>query len=199
MTDSIIPASHTHQPYPDRVSGTSCAELSDGALLEAVRCGHIDAYGLLFVRHRNAAVIIAKGILGNHDLSQDAAHEAFSSILSAIQGGAGPVGTFKGYLRATVTRLAYRLAQQRAREAPVGEHAEIDHPVEDFSDHLFDDVLREAFRSLPRRWQLAIWYLDVEDLQPSDVAAHFGLTPNALVALHRRAKKGWMRAYTKYP
>lgn len=194
------PTTFVHPPHssPYRAGGPSVAELSDGDLLEAVRHGRVEAYGILFTRHKNAAISIAKGVLGNHDLAVDIAHEAFSNILAAIRGGAGPVDTFKGYLRATVTRLCYRQAKQASMEMPVAEHAESNHPTEDFTDQLFDPALREAFKSLPPGWQQAIWYLDVEDQQPGNVAALFGLTPNALVSLHRRAKKGLTRAYNHH-
>jgi RNA polymerase sigma factor (sigma-70 family) len=186
------------QPLPlVRVSGASLEELSDGELLEAVRDGRVEAYGTLFTRHRTTAIHIANGVLGNYDLAVDTAHESFSSILSAIQAGSGPVDTFKGYLRAAVKREAYKQSRRRTMETPVPEHPDNDHPVEDFTTDLFDPALSEAFKSLPHRWQQVIWHLDVEDRTPRDVAPLFGLTPNALVALHRRAKKGLTNNYNK--
>ena len=179
-----------HTYSPESADSAAWENFSDGALLEAVRAGRAEAYGTLFSRYQKLAISIARGILHDYELAMDAAQDAFSRILAAIVAGSGPVGTFKGYLLVAVTRAAYKQAKQRSMETPVAEHTEIGHPVEDFTDHLFDPALSAAFRSLPRRWQQVIWHLDVEDRQPRDIAPLFGLTPNALVALHRRAKKG---------
>ncbi|MGR0160464.1 RNA polymerase sigma factor [Paenarthrobacter nitroguajacolicus] len=170
-------------------------ELNDHELLEAVRRGHMDAYGILFTRYNHLAVSTARWILGSHDLAVDAAHEAFSRILAAIRAGSGPHDTFRGYLRATVTREARKQVRRRAAETPVPEHPESSHPIEDFAGHLIDASLRTAFQSLPPRWQLVIWHLDIEDMPLKDVAPLFNLSPNALASLHRRAKRGFARAY----
>ncbi|MFX5517661.1 hypothetical protein ABTD52_18110, partial [Acinetobacter baumannii] len=52
-----------------------------------------------------------------------------------------------------------------------------------------------AFRSLPTRWQEALWYSEVENLKPRHFAPLLGLAPNAASALVVRARQGFRDAW----
>ncbi|MEJ7706929.1 MAG: hypothetical protein WKF82_06355 [Nocardioidaceae bacterium] len=53
----------------------------------------------------------------------------------------------------------------------------------------------KAFASLPERWQLVLWHLEVERQKPADVAPLLGLTANSVSALAYRAREGLRQAY----
>ncbi|NIJ03429.1 RNA polymerase sigma factor (sigma-70 family) [Paenarthrobacter ilicis] len=171
--------------------------LTDTQLLRAARSGNMDAYAQIYTRHKPLALTIAGSILRNRDQAEDVASEAFRSILAAIQAGSGPTDSFKGYLRTTVTNAAHKMSRQTSGETLVEAHPEHLHPVEDPTANINDPAVLQAFSSLPRKWQMVLWYLDIHGYKPKDVAATFDLTPNALVSLHRRAKKGLAAAYTQ--
>jgi hypothetical protein len=52
-----------------------------------------------------------------------------------------------------------------------------------------------AFASLPERWQLVLWHLDVESQKPADIAPLLGMSPNSVSALAYRAREGLRQAY----
>lgn len=175
-------------------------DYSDGDLLTAVREGSSEAYGELFNRHLAAATRVARRHILDQHAAMDVVHDAFTRILAAIKAGTGPVETFTAYLYTSITREVRKRNQRLDREVLVPDHEGL-HPwlTADLTDeilgHLFgDEDLQQAFRTLPRRWQLALWYLDVHDMSPKQAAGIFGITPNALCVLHRRAKTGLRRA-----
>ncbi|MFE4197581.1 RNA polymerase sigma factor [Paenarthrobacter sp. NPDC056912] len=85
-------------------------------MLEAVRQGHAEAYGVLFTRRAPTALRVARRRTRDHQMVQDAVQEAFASILAAINAGAGPVGTFTAYLFVSITRHIHRQIGQQSRE-----------------------------------------------------------------------------------
>src|SRR5689334_2363701 len=52
-----------------------------------------------------------------------------------------------------------------------------------------------AYASLPERWQLVLWHLEVEGQKPAEVAPLLGMTPNSVSALAYRAREGLRQAY----
>jgi hypothetical protein len=57
------------------------------------------------------------------------------------------------------------------------------------------DVVARAFRTLPERWQAALWYTEVESLTPAQIAPLLGLSANGVAALAYRAREGLREAY----
>lgn len=177
---------------------TALESLTDGELLEAVRAGNKHAYGVLFSRHQEAALRVARRQTPDRHLAEDAVNEAFAAVLAAIQGGSGPVGVFGPYLFSSVSRAVYRMNHRSMRETPVVDADLPDvampetHPVLEEFDGA---AAREAFKALPARWREVLWYLEIEEMQPRDASPLLGLSPNATVALHRRAKDGLRLGY----
>ena len=56
-------------------------------------------------------------------------------------------------------------------------------------------LISRAFTSLPERWRTVLWQVEVEGERPAAVAPSFGLSPNAMAALARRAREGLRAAY----
>ena len=53
----------------------------------------------------------------------------------------------------------------------------------------------KAFASLPERWQLVLWHLEVENQKPADIAALLGMSANSVSALAYRAREGLRQAF----
>ncbi|MFE4198083.1 RNA polymerase sigma factor [Paenarthrobacter sp. NPDC056912] len=174
-------------------------DLSDGELLEMARDGHTEAYGLLFTRHAPAAHRVARRRTRDHQLAQDAVHEAFTTILAAIKAGGGPVGTFTAYLFVSVTRQIQRQSRHQSRETLLPEFTDTAATEEDFTeDTSLAPSLLGAFGSLPERWQQVLWHMDISGMPAKEAAPLFGLSPNAVIALHRRAKAGLRKALEQH-
>lgn len=171
--------------------------VSDAALITAVRSGDTVAYGTLFERHRTAAERLSRQLVSGPG-ADDLVSEAFLKVLGVLQRGGGPDEAFRAYLLTAVRRLHIDGIRSAKRERSTDDEAELDRAVE-FVDPAAMDFDRgaagEAFRSLPERWQLVLWHLDVEGQNPADVAPLLGMVPNSVSALAYRAREGLRRAY----
>jgi DNA-directed RNA polymerase specialized sigma24 family protein len=62
-----------------------------------------------------------------------------------------------------------------------------------------DGRMREALEALPERWRHALWQLEVEGIRPRELAAQWGVSPNAVSALGCRARAALRAAYFDLP
>jgi len=170
---------------------------SDAALITAVRGGDTAAYGTPFERHRVAAERLSRQLVSGQG-ADDLVSEAFLKVLGVLQRGGGPDEAFRAYLLTALRRLHVDAIRSSRRERATDDEAELDVPVA-FVDPTAMEFERgaagEAFRSLPERWQLVLWHLDVEGQNPADVAPLLGMAPNSVSALAYRAREGLRRAY----
>ena len=168
----------------------------DASLLVATRDGDMDAYGILFERHRLAAQRLALSLTTPAN-ADDLVAEAFTKVLVSLQNGHGPTEFFRAYLLTAVRRLHIDSIRRESHEVP-SEDSRLD-SAEDFLDTAQIGFERtataEAFASLPERWQYVLWHLDVEKEKPADIAPQLGMTPNAVSALAYRAREGLRQAY----
>ncbi|NYE95986.1 RNA polymerase sigma factor (sigma-70 family) [Psychromicrobium silvestre] len=173
---------------------------TDGELLSALRNGDEGAYGVLYRRHQASALRVANRITWDKHRAEDAVSDAFTAIYSAIKDGTGPVEVFSPYLMAVVTRNVNKAIRKDSKEAPTDDNGFLD-SQEEFHDSVEAEfnqsAIKAAFDSLPDRWRQTLWYLDIQELKPRDVAPIMGLTPNAIVVLHRRAKNGLRLEFVK--
>lgn len=170
---------------------------SDADLIAAVRAGDTLAYGPLFERHRTAAERLSRQLVSGAG-ADDLVSEAFLKVLGVLQRGGGPDEAFRAYLLTSVRRLHIDGIRSSKRERSTDDEAELDRAVEfvDPAAMEFDrGAAGQAFRSLPERWQLVLWHLDVEGQNPADVAPLLGMVPNSVSALAYRAREGLRRAY----
>ena len=173
------------------------AGVSDAALIAAVRSGDANAYGTLFERHRTAAERLSRQLVSGPG-ADDLVSEAFLKVLGVLQRGGGPDEAFRAYLLTAVRRLHIDGIRSSKRERPTDDESELDRAVEfvDPAAMEFDrGAAGEAFRSLPERWQLVLWHLDVEGQNPADIAPLLAMAPNSVSALAYRAREGLRRAY----
>lgn len=170
---------------------------SDEQLLEAGRNGDSDVFAELWKRHRLAGLAAARGIAPSLD-ADDLVSSAYLKILELVRDGRGPLGAFRPYLYRVISSTAADIF--REKEAP-SEHLDLVADPSDtapWEDIEFDrNAASRAFDSLPERWQAVLWYAEVEDLRPRQIAPLLGISANGVAALAVRAREGLRSAWVE--
>ncbi len=170
---------------------------SDAELISRVRGGDVTAYGDLFARHVDAAKRLARQLVRGPD-ADDLVSDAFAKVLSVLQGGGGPDVAFRAYLLTAVRRLHVDKIRAGARLQTSDDMEAFDAgvPFQDTAVAAFESgAAAKAFASLPERWQLVLWHLEVEGQKPADIAPLLGMSPNSVSALAYRAREGLRQAF----
>lgn len=178
-------------------TANTTTDATDADLIAAVRSGDLAVYGDLFVRHRDAATRLARQLVPGPD-ADDLVAEAFARVMTALQQGKGPDEFFRAYLLTSIRRLHIDRIRAGKRVRTTGDESDLDRAIEfiDPAELKFEQrAAAEAFASLPERWQLVLWHLDVERQKPAQVAPLLGMTPNSVSALAYRAREGLRAAY----
>ncbi|HEY2314183.1 MAG TPA: sigma-70 family RNA polymerase sigma factor [Streptosporangiaceae bacterium] len=173
-------------------------DLDDARVLNLVRAGDANAFGLLYQRHEQAARRLARELVVSPAEVDDVVAETFARLLDVTQRGGGPSDAFRPYVLTAVRRVCYdRLSAQRGQNR-AAELAMPD-PGDPFVDtavaSLDRSLIARAFLSLPERWSAVLWHADIERGSLSEVTAIFGLTRNGVSALRQHAKDGLRQAY----
>src|SRR3954454_12640074 len=170
---------------------------SDAELISRVRGGDVAAYGELFTRHKDAANRLARQLVRGSD-ADDLVAEAFAKVLTVLQSGGGPDVAFRAYLLTAVRRLHVDRVRAAQRVQTTDDLTPFDPgvPFKDTAVAGFETgAAAKAFASLPERWQLVLWHLEVEGQKPADIAPLLGMTPNSVSALAYRAREGLRQAF----
>ena len=164
---------------------------SDAELIERVRDGDNAAFAALWERHSAAGRRYARHLApGQVD---DLVAEAFLAIYNQVTTTSkGPTFAFRPYLRAVVRNTAIRWGKDAGHFVDQDEVDEIEPRdglahAEDESESV--EVLA-VFQELPERWQRVLWLTEVADVPRPQIARELGIKPNAVSALHRRARSG---------
>ena len=169
----------------------------DGELIARVRAGDGSAYGILFSRHVRAARRLAVQLAGRSE-ADDLVSEAFTKVLLVLRRGEGPDLAFRAYLLTAVRRLHVDRLRVQQRLQTTDDLTPYDEgvPFTDTAVQGFEDeAAARAFHSLPERWQLVLWHVEVEGQRPAEVAPLLGVKANAVSALAYRAREGLRAAY----
>lgn len=172
-------------------------DVSDAELISSVRGGDVSAYGDLFARHRDSATRLARQLVPGPD-ADDLVSEAFAKVLNVLLAGGGPDVAFRAYLLTAVRRLHVDKIRATARATPTDDLTPFEtlEPATDTVIAGFEGgAAAKAFASLPERWQLVLWHLEVEGQKPAEVAPLLGMSPNSVSALAYRAREGLRQAY----
>jgi RNA polymerase sigma factor (sigma-70 family) len=193
---------------------------SDAELIRRMRDGDDTAYEELYRRHAGALRRYARTCCRDAHTADDLTAEVFARMLQAVRAGAGPEHAVRPYLLTTVRRVAASWTKSAKREQLVDDFAVFaaqaarlsEAPDDTASPGSFgtgvdlgadvralheaeQSLARQAFRSLPERWQAVLWHTEVEDESPSEVATLFGLDANGTRVLASRAREGLRQAY----
>jgi RNA polymerase sigma factor (sigma-70 family) len=170
---------------------------SDAELISGVRGGDVAAYGQLFMRHKHAANRLARQLVRGSD-ADDLVAEAFAKVLTVLQSGGGPDVAFRAYLLTAVRRLHVDRVRTAQRVQTTDDLSPFD-PGVPFTDTAVagfeSGAAAKAFASLPERWQLVLWHLEVEGQKPADIAPLLGMSANSVSALAYRAREGLRQAF----
>lgn len=151
------------------------SKIDDAELLDRVRAGAIEAYGVLFERHHAAARAQARQLTTSSLEADDLVAEAFAKTLDTIRRGSGPKLSFRAYLLTALRHIAYTEAR-RARRLVLTDSVEAtaidaDVPqviVQPFQDTAVSRLERAlvslAFARLPLRWQEVLWRTEIHEL-----------------------------------
>ncbi|MFP5254015.1 MAG: sigma-70 family RNA polymerase sigma factor, partial [Actinomycetes bacterium] len=170
---------------------------SDAELISRVRGGDVAAYGELFSRHVDAARRLARQLVRGPD-ADDLVSDAFAKVLGVLQGGGGPDVAFRAYLLTAVRRLHVDRIRAGAKLQTSDDMEAFDAgvPFQDTAVAAFESgAAAKAFASLPERWQLVLWHLEVEGQRPADIAPLLGMSANSVSALAYRAREGLRQAF----
>jgi len=169
----------------------------DAELISAVRGGDLSAYGELFERHADSARRLARQLVSHGDVD-DLVSDAFAKVLGVLQRGGGPDLAFRAYLLTAVRRLHVDKIRANKRLTTTDDMEKFDPgvPFRDTAVEGFENAAAaKAFSSLPERWQLVLWHLEVEGQKPADIAPLLGMSPNSVSALAYRAREGLRQAF----
>ncbi|MGZ6751846.1 MAG: sigma-70 family RNA polymerase sigma factor [Nocardioides sp.] len=169
----------------------------DAELISAVRGGDVDAYGVLYERHVEAARRLARQIVSGPDVD-DLVSEAFAKVLVVLQRGGGPDLAFRAYLLTAVRRLHVDRIRAASRLHTTDDLTPFDPgvPFRDTAVEGFENATAaKAFASLPERWQTVLWHTEVERQKPAEVALLLGMSANSVSALAYRAREGLREAF----
>ncbi|UOQ58783.1 sigma-70 family RNA polymerase sigma factor [Leucobacter allii] len=173
-------------------------ELGDAELCALVR-GAADtvlgrsAFSELYHRHRDAAMAQAYTLTRDRHRAEDVVAEAFTSMLRALAGGAGPTESPLGYLMVSIRGAAARARTPHDAEPlePAALAELVDDRASSFTERLAErDQVRRAFERLQERDQQLLQLLDIEELPTQDASDRLAMTEGALrVAVHRARKR----------
>lgn len=169
---------------------------ADSDLVELVRAGNTQAFGVLWQRHAGPGKAVARGFSASQD-PDDLVAEAFTKIFQSIQAGKGPTMAFRAYLFTTIRNVSASWGRT-SKEDSTDEFDDLVDPrtLEDESLAALDRSLTAtAFRTLPTRWQEALWYSEVERMTVQQIAPLLGMKTNAVSALTFRAREGLRQAW----
>ncbi|GAB3283481.1 sigma-70 family RNA polymerase sigma factor [Microbacterium lacusdiani] len=172
----------------------------DADLVLRSRSGDGEAFGELWRRHYRSGVVVARSVTSSID-PDDLVQEAYARIFQAIQRGGGPTGSFRAYLFTSIRNTAAAWGRAQS-EQTIDELETLEDPEstdEATLAALDRSLTHTAFRSLPTRWQEVLWYTEIEQLKPAEIAPLLGMKPVAVAQLAFRAREGlreaWIQAH----
>jgi DNA-directed RNA polymerase specialized sigma24 family protein len=173
--------------------------LRDDQLLDAVRTGDTDAFGVLYARHAAQARRVAAQLADSQADGEDATSAAFLALLEQLLAGHGPTLSFWPDLLA---RLHHATSQSRA-ELRFTDREEIQDAC--LSDALLDsvrrqrerDVTRQAYACLSGRTQKLLRCLVIQGMSVDAVAASLRTEPKLVTKAATVATESLRVAYLR--
>ena len=145
---------------------------------------------------------VARSITSSID-PDDLVQESYTRIYQAVLKGGGPNGSFRAYLFTSIRNTAAAWGRS-LRETPIDELDAVADPgstEQAANDALDRGITAQAFRSLPTRWQEVLWYTEIEQMKPAEVAPLLGMKAGAVSQLTFRAREGlreaWIQAHLR--
>ncbi|WP_405851632.1 sigma-70 family RNA polymerase sigma factor [Streptomyces sp. NBC_00090] len=200
-------------PRPLAAHEDIAAALPDAELGSLVRAtGDASALSELYTRHQPAVLAYARTFVRDPHTAEDLASEAFARTIRAVRAGKGPEAAWRPYLLSVVRHTAADWADSARRTeliedferwfdawgGAVGNSTdEADTQSSETRMLELEDrsMILRAFRSLPDRWQAALWHSVVEGDTTARTGALLGVSPSGVASLTARAREGLREAY----
>lgn len=171
---------------------------SDALLISQAQQGNSDAFAELWQRHETAARWATMTITPDADVD-DIVQEVFLQLFSALQSSPSQLldGPFRQHVYVAVRNVVESTASPAT--VPLAFQLQVDYFGE-FTDAFAEHTLvSSAYTSLSEEWRTILWYTEVEQLTPAEIAPLLGSSPNAVAALAYRAREGlrtaWLQAH----
>ena len=159
--------------------------MDETARITSAQQGNLDAFNTLILHYQNAVFNTAARILGDDDLAQDAAQDAFISAFQNIKSFRG--GSFKAWLLRTVTNACLdELRRQKRKpttplEPETSDGEEIDSPkwladkgmtpAQKAEADELEHAIQHCLNELPVEFRAAVVLADVQGLDYAEAAA----------------------------
>jgi RNA polymerase sigma-70 factor, ECF subfamily len=154
------------------------------ALVQSAQRGDLDSFNTLILHYQDRVFNTALRILGDEDIAQDAAQEAFISAFRSISTFRG--GSFKAWLLRTVTNACYdELRRQKRRpttplEPETTDGEEMDSPrwladpnmtpAEQSEADELEHAIQHCLDTLPTDFRTVVVLADIQGMDYSEVA-----------------------------
>jgi RNA polymerase sigma-70 factor (ECF subfamily) len=158
--------------------------MDETALIHSAQNGDLDSFNTLILHYQDSVFHTALRILGDEDLAQDAAQEAFISAFRSIATFRG--GSFKAWLMRTVTNACYdELRRQKRRpttplEPETSDGEEMDSPkwladpnmtpAERSEADELEHAVQHCLDALPVEFRTVVVLADIQGMDYSEVA-----------------------------
>ena len=145
--------------------------LADAVLIRATLDGDVSAFGTLVARYERSLCAIARAILHDRQLAEDAVQDVFLAAYQALPKLQNP-NSFGSWLGTIARRRAHELAQQKPQLAALGDSIIPDHAAPSDSCRLpFDqERLLAALLSLPENERHALMLRHFEGQEAAAIA-----------------------------
>jgi RNA polymerase sigma-70 factor (ECF subfamily) len=159
--------------------------MDETALIQTAQHGDLDSFNTLILHYQDMVFHTALRILGDEDLAQDAAQDAFISAFKSISSFRG--GSFKAWLMRTVTNACYDELRRKKRrpttplEPDTNDGEEMDSPrwladpnmtpeQQSEADDL-EHAIQHCLDALPAEFRTVVVLADVQGMDYTEVAA----------------------------
>jgi RNA polymerase sigma factor (sigma-70 family) len=176
---------------------TRLDDLTDEELIRLTREGDDRAFGQIWRRHSAVGLTIARRVTSRIDPA-DLVSESFARMLQAVRNGAGPRTAVRSYLATTIRSVAASWGRNLRPTVDIDDAPEpgyVDERLDAFDEADLHDAAAAAFKSLPERWQRALWYSEVEGRSNAEIGELLHIKTTAAAMLASRARAGLRRAW----
>lgn len=153
--------------------------------VQAALGGDIDSFGRLCERYYSAQVAVAYSVLGDHQLAEDAAQEAFARALVNLRKLKDP-DKFGSWLAQICRNVAIDMARTRLREGSNGDGTP---PGDDGGDEATLRTVRQAIDKLPTAMKEVVILRYYDHCSYEQIADVLGLSRTTVNGRLTRAKR----------
>ena len=184
---SCILRADRHNEVFNVKTGSCLKEKADRVLVQAAMHGDLDSFGELCRRHYPAMVSIARAILHDWHLAEDASQEALAKVARNLKKLRNP-DKFAGWLATTVRNAAKDMLR---RQKPLGAIDDVDEMevADTHSDNGDIEAVRQAIDLLPDEMRELIYLRYYDQMSYQEMSALLGISQQAINGRLRRGKK----------